>query len=241
MLFDKKCSAPLLPQPLPERGACGVGTLAVEKVNPAPVALVAVQGAQAVAVQRFLKKGKAARNRSIPGCFGCRWWGVEPTRVISTRDFEFSGGFSIWCHLVIFKVIRYPTLKRKNNSTSNEFLINLRFFVAFPLSSDFSIWNAKKEIGGIFRRDAGQNAPLLRHKTKGKSRIMNQNQAKEYYKKLFVNYPDVLSVEEATTLLGFKSQTAIIRRIHQHRIRCLKVGRSFMIPKEYLIDYLLDS
>lgn len=31
--------------------------------------------------------------------------GVEPTRVISTRDFEFSGGFSIWCHLVIFKVI----------------------------------------------------------------------------------------------------------------------------------------
>ena len=23
------------------------------------------------------------------------------------------------------------------------------------------------EIGGMFRRDAGQNAPLLRHKTKG--------------------------------------------------------------------------
>lgn len=96
-------------------------------------------------------------------------------------------------------------------------------------------------IRGMFRRNAGQNAPLLRHKTKGKSRIMNQNQAKEYYEKLFVNYPDVLSVEEATTLLGFKSQTAIIRRIHQHRIRCLKVRRSFMIPKEYLIDYLLDS
>ncbi len=35
---------------------------------------------------------------------------------------------------------------------------------------------------------------------------MNQNQAKEYYKKLFVNYPDVLSVEEATTLLGFKAR-----------------------------------
>ena len=31
MLFDKKCSASLLPQPLPERGACGVGTLAVEQ------------------------------------------------------------------------------------------------------------------------------------------------------------------------------------------------------------------
>jgi excisionase family DNA binding protein len=186
-------------------------------------------------------KKKSRLRIPLGRLFLCRWWGVEPTRIISTRDFEFSGGFSIWCHLVIFKVIWCPTLKRKNNSTSNNFLINLRFFVAFPLGSDFSIWNAKKEIGGMFRRDAGQNAPLLRHKTKGKSRIMNQNQAKEYYKKLFVNYPDVLSVEEATTLLGFKSQTAIIRRIHQHRIRCLKVGRSFMIPKEYLIDYLLDS
>ena len=166
--------------------------------------------------------------------------GVEPTRVISTRDFEFSGGFSIWCHLVIFKVIWYPTLKRKNNSTSNEFLINLRFFVAFPLSSDFSIWNAKKEIGGIFRRDAGQNAPLLRHKTKGKSRMMNKFQARKFYRKMFANYPDVLTVEDATNLLGFKSQTGVIRRIHQNRIRYLKVGRNFMIPKEYLIDKQYD-
>ena len=54
--------------------------------------------------------------------------GVEPTRVISTRDFEFSGGFSIWCHLVIFKVIWYPTLKRKNNGTSNEFFDKTAIF-----------------------------------------------------------------------------------------------------------------
>ena len=167
--------------------------------------------------------------------------GVEPTRVISTRDFEFSGGFSIWCHLVIIKVIWYPTLKRKNNSTSNEFLINLRFFVTFPFGSDFSIWKAKKEIGGIFRRDAGQNAPLLRHKTKGKSRMMNKFQARKFYRKMFANYPDVLTVEDATNLLGFKSQTGVIRRIHQNRIRYLKVGRNFMIPKEYLIDYLLSD
>ena len=80
--------------------------------------------------------------------------GVEPTRVISTRDFEFSGGFSIWCHLVIFKVIWCPVLKQKNNSTSNKFLINLRFFDALSLYSVFSIWIAQMEIGGMFRRDA---------------------------------------------------------------------------------------
>ena len=167
--------------------------------------------------------------------------GVEPTRVISTRDFEFLSSSSIWCHPVISSDIWSPLCKGKIHASTNNNLKYPRFFDAFFLYSVFSVWTAQMEIGGMFRRDAGQNAPLLRHKTKGKSRIMNQNQAKEYYEKLFVNYPDVLSVEEATTLLGFKSQTAIIRRIHQHRIRCLKVGRSFMIPKEYLIDYLLDS
>ena len=179
----------------------------------------------------------------------CAFWGfisvpvvgVEPTRVISTRDFEFLSSSSIWCHPVISSDIWFPLCKGKIHASTNNNLEYPRFFDAFSPYSVFSVWTAQMEIGGMFRRDAGQNAPLLRHKTKGKSRIMNQNQAKEYYKKLFVNYPDVLSVEEATTLLGFKSQTAIIRRIHQHRIRCLKVGRSFMIPKEYLIDYLLDS
>ena len=156
-------------------------------------------------------------------------------------DPEFLSASSIWCHPVISSDIWFPLCKGKIHASTNNNLKYPRFFDAFFLYSVFSVWTAQMEIGGMFRRDAGQNAPLLRHKTKGKSRIMNQNQAKEYYKKLFVNYPDVLSVEEATTLLGFKSQTAIIRRIHQHRIRCLKVGRSFMIPKEYLIDYLLDS
>ena len=171
--------------------------------------------------------------------------GVEPTRVISTRDFEFLSSSSIWCHPVISSDIWFPLCKGKIHASTNNNLKYPRFFDAFSSTLFFRFgppkWKLEGCSGGMFRRDAGQNAPLPRHKTKGKSRIMNQNQAKEYYKKLFVNYPDVLSVEEATTLLGFKSQTAIIRRIHQHRIRCLKVGRSFMIPKEYLIDYLLDS
>ena len=77
--------------------------------------------------------------------------------------------------------------------------------------------------------------------------MMNKIQVKELYEKMFASYPDVLTVEDATKLLGFKSQTAVIRRVHQmcirhrHRIRSLKVGRSFMIPKEYLIDFLLDD
>ena len=71
--------------------------------------------------------------------------------------------------------------------------------------------------------------------------MMSKIQAKELYEKMFASYPDVLTGEDAPKLLGFKSQTAVIRRVHQHRIRSLKVGRSFMIPKEYLIDFLLDD
>ena len=126
--------------------------------------------------------------------------GVEPTRVISTRDFEFLSASSIWCHPVISSDIWFPLRKGKIHASTNNNLKYPRFFDAFFLYSVFSVWTAQMEIGGMFRRDAWQNAPLLRHKTKGKSRIMNQNQAKEYYEKLFVNYPDVLSVEEATTL-----------------------------------------
>lgn len=187
---------------------------------------------------------KKAPQTSWRASFLCRWWGSNPHVLLAQGILSFyphlSSGVIQW-YLVISSDIWFPLCKGKIHASTNNNLKYPRFFDAFFLYSVFSVWTAQMEIGGMFRRDAEQNAPLLRHKTKGKSRIMNQNQAKEYYKKLFVNYPDVLSVEEATTLLGFKSQTAIIRRIHQHRIRCLKVGRSFMIPKEYLIDYLLDS
>ena len=70
--------------------------------------------------------------------------------------------------------------------------------------------------------------------------MMNKFQARKFYRKMFANYPDVLTVEDATNLLGFKSQTGVMRRIHQNRIRYLKVGRNFMIPKEYLIDKQYD-
>ena len=190
--------------------------------------------------KKCVKKKSSQKSFDFKLLFSADGGGRTHT-VLLPIDFEFLSASSIWCYPVISSDIWFPLCKGKIHASTNNNLKYPRFFDVFFLYSVFSVWTAQMEIGGMFRRDAGQNAPLLRHKTKGKSRIMNQNQAKEYYKKLFVNYPDVLSVEEATTLLGFKSQTAIIRRIHQHRIRCLKVGRSFMIPKEYLIDYLLDS
>ena len=93
--------------------------------------------------------------------------GLEPTRVISTRDFEFLSSSSIWCHPVISSDIWFPLCKGEIHASTNNNLKYPRFFDAFFLYSVFSVWTAKMEIGGMFRRDAGQNAPLLRHKTKG--------------------------------------------------------------------------
>ena len=92
---------------------------------------------------------------------------VEPTRVISTRDFEFLSSSSIWCHPVISSDIWFPLCKGKIHASTNNDLEYPRFFDAFSPYSAFSVWTAQMEIGGMFRRDAGQNAPLLRHKTKG--------------------------------------------------------------------------
>lgn len=63
--------------------------------------------------------------------------------------------------------------------------------------------------------------------------MMNKIQVKELYEKMFANYPDALTVEDAIKLLGFKSQTAVIRRVHQHRnrIHCLKVMPLTLAPK----------
>ena len=79
--------------------------------------------------------------------------GVEPTRVISTRDFEFLSSSSIWCHPVISSDIWFPLCKGKIHASTNNNLKYPRFFDAFFLYSVFSVWTAQMEIGGMFRRD----------------------------------------------------------------------------------------
>ena len=118
-----------------------------------------------------MDKGKIKKRSSLKfssqTAFTMPVVGVEPTRVISTRDFEFLSASSIWCHPVISSDIWFPLCKGKIHASTNNNLKYPRFFDAFFLYSVFSVWTAQMEIGGMFRRDAGQNAPLLRHKTKG--------------------------------------------------------------------------
>ena len=61
--------------------------------------------------------------------------GVEPTRVIRTRDFEFLSSSSIWCHPVISSDIWFPLCKGKIHASTNNNLKYPRFFDAFFLYS----------------------------------------------------------------------------------------------------------
>ena len=71
--------------------------------------------------------------------------GVEPTRVISTRDFEFLSSSSIWCHPVISSDIWFPLCKGKIHASTNNNLKYPRFFDAFSPYSVFSVWTAQME------------------------------------------------------------------------------------------------
>ena len=118
----------------------------------------------------LMDKGKIKKRSSLKfssqTAFTMPVVGVEPTRVISTRDFEFLSASSIWCHPVISSDIWFPLCKGKIHDSTNNNLKCPRFFDAFFLYSVFSVWTAKMEIGGMFRRDAGQNAVCLGTKRK---------------------------------------------------------------------------
>lgn len=52
------------------------------------------------------------------------------------------------------------------------------------------------------------------------------------------NYPDVLTVEDVGKVLTICNKTAY-KMIKQGTIKSLKIGRTYRVPKVYLIEYLL--
>jgi len=61
--------------------------------------------------------------------------------------------------------------------------------------------------------------------------------AKEIYRVVFENYPDVLDVKQVGELLRVSSKT-VYKLIHESALPCLKIGREFRILKIALIRYM---
>ncbi len=60
---------------------------------------------------------------------------------------------------------------------------------------------------------------------------------KEAYRVMLRDYPDVLNIEQMSKLLGVSTKTGY-KLLQDGKIACMKVGRSYRIPKIHVLTYL---
>lgn len=59
--------------------------------------------------------------------------------------------------------------------------------------------------------------------------------------KLFAAYPDVVEVDDLCKMLGGISRKLAYRLLAQQEIKSIRIGRSYKIPKVFVIEYLTCS
>ena len=59
--------------------------------------------------------------------------------------------------------------------------------------------------------------------------------------KLFSDYPDVVTVKQMCVMLGGISMKTAYMLLEVGDIRFLKIGKSFKIPKVFIIEYLVGD
>lgn len=55
---------------------------------------------------------------------------------------------------------------------------------------------------------------------------------------MFREYPDVVDVDDLCKMLGGISKKLAYRLLADQEIRSVRIGRSYKIPKVYVIEYL---
>jgi len=63
---------------------------------------------------------------------------------------------------------------------------------------------------------------------------------KDAYCVMLRSYPDVLDIQQIAEILGVSTKTGY-RLLHAGTITSLKIGRSYRIPKPYLLSYLQSA
>lgn len=69
---------------------------------------------------------------------------------------------------------------------------------------------------------------------------MSEN-VKENYSIMFTNYPDIVNIEQMRKMLGGIGVTLAYKLLKQRKIKSMKIGREYKIPKSCIIQYLLDE
>ena len=63
----------------------------------------------------------------------------------------------------------------------------------------------------------------------------------DVYKHTFKDYPDVVSVEDLSAMLGHINIKTCYKLLQSGEIRHLRIGRLYKIPKVYVIEYLVGA
>ena len=67
---------------------------------------------------------------------------------------------------------------------------------------------------------------------------MTKAEIKDLYKVMFTEYPDVVDAEQLGKMLGGISRKLAYRLLASGELRCVRIGRSYRIPKLCVIEYL---
>lgn len=59
----------------------------------------------------------------------------------------------------------------------------------------------------------------------------------EAYRLMLKDYPDVMNIEQMCEMLDISTKTGY-KLLRDKQIECLKVGRSYRIPKAHIFSYL---
>lgn len=69
---------------------------------------------------------------------------------------------------------------------------------------------------------------------------MSEN-LKENYSLMFTTYPDIVDIAQMRKMLGGIGVTLAYKLLKQRKIKSLKIGREYKIPKSFIIEYLLET
>ena len=63
----------------------------------------------------------------------------------------------------------------------------------------------------------------------------------ENYSLMFTTYPDIVDITQMRNMLGGIGVTLAYKLLKQRKIKSLKIGREYKIPKSCIIEYLIEN
>ena len=70
--------------------------------------------------------------------------------------------------------------------------------------------------------------------------MMSENLRKNY-SLMFTTYPDIVDITQMRKMLGGIGVTLAYKLLKQRKVKSLKIGREYKIPKSCIIEYLIEN